>query len=94
LEDFIGLIDQCDLVVTGVTLAMHLAIGLGKKIVLFNNVFNPRKFELYSLGVIIEPKVLCIGCFKPSCTESCIEKNDPKRVFLACDILLKSKTTY
>ena len=36
-----------DLVVTAVTMAMHIALGLGKKLVLFNNIFNPHEFELY-----------------------------------------------
>jgi len=92
LEDFISLIDQCDLVVTGVTLAMHLAIGLGKKIALFNNVFNRHEFELYNLGEIIEPEVPCRGCFKPICNEPCMEKIDPKRVFQTCVKLLNIKT--
>jgi heptosyltransferase-2 len=91
LKDFIGLIDQCDLVVTGVTMALHLAIGLGKKIVLLNNVFNQYEFELYNLGEIIEPEVSCRGCFKPICDKHCMEKIDTKRVFSACERLLREK---
>lgn len=40
LSKFIDLVDQCHLVVTAVTMAMHLAIGLKKRTVLFNNIFN------------------------------------------------------
>jgi heptosyltransferase-2 len=43
-------------------MAMHIAIGLGKKLVLFNNVFNRNEFELYGLGTILEPEGGC-GCY-------------------------------
>ena len=46
LNKFINLVDQCDLVITAVTMAMHITIGLGKKIVLFNNIFNRHEFEM------------------------------------------------
>ena len=47
LRQFINLIDQVDLVVTSVTMGMHITIGLNKKIVLLNNIFNSREYELY-----------------------------------------------
>lgn len=39
LEDFVTLIDQCDLIATGVTMALHMALALQKKVVLLNNIF-------------------------------------------------------
>lgn len=75
LPAFIGLMDHCDLVVTAVTMAMHIALGLGKKLVLFNNIFNPHEFELYGRGVIMTPKQECTCFFQPRCTNSdfCME---------------------
>ncbi len=67
LETFINLVDQCDLVVTGVTMAMHITLGLGKKIVLFNNIFNKNEFELFGLGEIIEPDRECKCFYSPVC---------------------------
>jgi ADP-heptose:LPS heptosyltransferase len=67
LEKFINLVDQCDLVVTGVTMAMHITIGLGKKIVLFNNIFNSSEFELFGLGEIVEPDRKCKCFYSPIC---------------------------
>lgn len=67
LETFINLVNQCDLVVTGVTMAMHITIGLGKKIVLFNNIFNKNEFELFELGEIIEPERECKCFYSPVC---------------------------
>lgn len=67
LRQFINLVDQVDLVVTGVTMGMHIALGLGKKIVLLNNIFNRNEFELYGLGNIVEPDKECTCYFMPRC---------------------------
>lgn len=67
LDVFIALVDECDLVVTQVTMALHIAIAFGKRIVLMNNIFNPNEFELYELGEIVYPSKPC-GCyFTPNC---------------------------
>ncbi len=71
LNDFISLVNQCDVVVTGVTMALHIAIARKKKIVLFNNIFNRNEFELYGRGKIVEPDVECKGCFKPAADRDC-----------------------
>ena len=89
LDDFIGLMNQCDLVVTAVTMALHIAIGLKKKIVLFNNIFNKNEFELYGHGVIIEPDKGCKGCFKNVCDEACMEMITPEMVFENINCLMK-----
>lgn len=74
LQDFFCLMDRCELVVTAVTMAMHIAIGLGKKLVLFNNIFNRHEFEMYGLGEIITPGEDCEGCFKPTCATVCMDR--------------------
>ena len=84
--------NQCDLVVTGVTMAMHITLGLGKKIVLLNNIFNKYEFELYGLGTIIEPDKPCLCYFQPTCTNPeyrCMEHLPVKNVVAACDRLLR-----
>jgi heptosyltransferase-2 len=67
LKQFISLINEVDILVTGVTMGLHLGIGLRKKIVLFNNIFNPNEFELYGRGVIIQPEKECKCYFKGKC---------------------------
>jgi ADP-heptose:LPS heptosyltransferase len=81
LPTFLDLIDNCDIVVTAVTMALHLAIGLKKKIVLFNNIFNRSEFEMYGRGVILEPGKPCQCCFKNECSLPCMELIRPQRVF-------------
>jgi ADP-heptose:LPS heptosyltransferase len=75
LRTFIGLIDQMDLVVTAVTMAMHIAIGLRKPLALINNIFNPNEFELYGRGRILSPEQPCHCFFQPRCTAEsfCLE---------------------
>ena len=89
LRTFIGLVDRCDLVVSAVTMAMHIALGLGKQLVLLNNIFNRHEFELYGRGVIVEPEVKC-GCFfQPTCSQEqfCLETLRPAAVQAAVQAL-------
>lgn len=82
LDDFINLVNRCDLIVTSVTMAAHLAIALNKKIVLLNNTFNRNEFELYDLGVILEPKDKdCLGCYDNYCPEICMSSILPELVY-------------
>ena len=73
LDKFISLVDQCDLVVTAVTMAMHIAIGLKKKLVLFNNIFNKNEFYLYNRGIILEPEFDCDCFYNPVCPNNCMK---------------------
>lgn len=88
LHQFINLIEQCDLVVTAVTMALHVAIGLDKKVVLFNNIFNRHEFELYGLGEILEPGVACSCYYSPVCPNNCMQYITVDRVFASCTTLL------
>jgi heptosyltransferase-2 len=88
LRQFISLVNQCDLVVTAVTMALHIAIGLGKKVVLFNNIFNPHEFELYGQGVILEPEIECDCYYDPVCPNDCMRYIRVERVLQAIKELL------
>ncbi len=89
LSDFFCLVDRCELMVTAVTMGMHIAIGLNKKLVLFNNIFNSHEFEMYGLGEIISPGMECEGCFKQSCAETCMDRITVEDAFQAVQRLLK-----
>ena len=88
MEEFIILVDRCDLVVSAVTPALHIAIDLRKKIALFNNVFNKNEFEFYGRGKIIEPDVNCLGCYKLKCKKNCMGKITPQILLDAVEELL------
>jgi len=89
MENFLNLMNKCDLVVTSVTMAMHVAIGFEKKLVLLNNIFNKNEFELYGLGTILEPEDKdCLGCYKNTCDLECMSTISPNRILQAIDQLL------
>ncbi|HCV43460.1 MAG TPA: glycosyltransferase family 9 protein [Bacteroidetes bacterium] len=90
LQKFINEVDQCDLVVTAVTMAMHITIGLHKKIVLFNNIFNRDEFELYGRGEILEPEFDCPCYFSPVCPNDCMQYIYVDRVFKSVKRLLST----
>lgn len=80
LEDFIHLVNKCSAMVTSVTMALHLALALGKKIVLLNNIFNRHEFFLYNRGVILEPERGCLCCYKNYCENDCLNDITPETV--------------
>lgn len=93
LPKFINLVNQCDLVVTVVTMALHIGLGLKKKVVLLNNIFNKHEFEMFGLGTILEPEVQCECFFKNTCSRTqghCMEYLHPKNVLSAVQKLLPS----
>lgn len=91
LEGFIALVNQCDLVVTAVTMAMHLTIGLKKKIVLFNNIFNKHEFYLYNRGIILEPDFDCDCYYAAVCPNDCMQYLKAEKVFEAINELINDR---
>lgn len=82
LPEFINLIYQMDLVVTQVTMAMHITVALQKKMILMNNIFNPYEFELYNRGVIVAPSKPCECYFAGTCKygASCMKYLEPATI--------------
>ena len=85
LKQFVRMVGEIDLMVTAVTMAMHIAIGLKKRLVLFNNIFNAHEFELYGRGEILEPIPPCDQFFVAECKYHCMERIEPTRVFEAVE---------
>jgi heptosyltransferase-2 len=85
LGDFLHVVNLCDLVITQVTMALHIAIGLNKKVILMNNVFNRHEFYLYGLGKIVEPAKKCLGCYKNECSEDCMSLISPEQIMQAVE---------
>ncbi len=91
LDKFISLVNECDLVVTAVTMAMHIAIGLKKKLILFNNIFNKNEFYLYGRGEIIEPDPKCDCYYAPICPHDSMKNIYPDKVSKEVVSLLTEK---
>ena len=75
LEEFISITNNTDIIVTPVSMTMHIAIALKKQLMLFHNIFNIHEFELYGRGIIIEPTSGCDCYFGNSCVreKSCMK---------------------
>ena len=95
LPQFINLMYQMDLIVTQVTMAMHIAIALRKRIVLMNNIFNPYEFDLYGRGLIVQPDKQCVCFYRGTCKlgTSCMEDLPAKKVMEYVKLTLKGKNT-
>lgn len=91
LQEFIVLTSVCDAVLTAVSMMMHIAIGLRKPLVLFNNIFNKHEFYLYNNGVILEPSSGCDDFYGNACTRErhCMKDIPVDVVFSTIQKLIK-----
>lgn len=83
LGRFVELVDRCDVIVSQVTMCMHIALALGKKLVLMNNIFNRNEFELFGNGVIVEPERECKCYFGQKCSNdsyNCMDHIAPETI--------------
>lgn len=90
LGEFAALVNLCDLVVTGDTTALHLAIGLKKKVVA---IFGPTcapEIELYGRGEKILTPLSCGPCYRRRCDRSpnCMEAVPVEEVMARARALL------
>lgn len=65
-------VDRCEVVVTGDSLGMHIAIALKKHVVAWFGVTCPQEIELYGRGVKLLADVTCSPCWRSTCD------NEPK----------------
>jgi len=85
LSEFICIVSKCDVIVTAVSMTMHIAIGLEKSLILMNNIFNKNEFELYGRGEIIEPDSGCDCYYGTVCKRNnhCMLDLKPQKLFEA-----------
>ena len=67
LHDFFALVDLCDIVVSGDTLAMHTALGLKKKAVAIFGPTSSAEIEMYGRGTKIATPLKCACCYLTDC---------------------------
>jgi len=75
LGQFAALINLCEVVVTGDTTALHMAIGLKKKVVALFGPTCAQEIELYGQGKKIISPLPCVPCYRRSCdiSPNCME---------------------
>ncbi len=74
--------DLCDIVVSGDTLGLHIAVGLKKNIVGFFTISCEAEIDLYDRGSKVPADVECRPCWKKSCDREikCYQKVDVDKV--------------
>ncbi len=90
LREYFALVDLCDVVVTGDTLGLHAALGLGKKVVALFGPTSSWEIDLYGSGVAIVPELDCVCCYRGDCgkTPGCMDLIEPVEVHEALEGLL------
>ncbi len=75
LLDFAGIVALMDAIVTGDTLAMHMAIALEVPTVVIVGPTVPQEIAFYGAGRIVVSGADCAPCYKRSCdvTPSCMD---------------------
>jgi heptosyltransferase-2 len=67
LEEFFGVIDACDVVVSSDSLAMHIAIALHKPVVALFGSTSATEIELYDRGEKVITDFECSPCYLKQC---------------------------
>lgn len=90
LRQFAALLDLSSIVVTGDTLALHLALALDKKVVVLFGPTSHKEIDLYNRGLKIVPELGCIVCYKQECDLllNCMETISPDAVFTGIEQLI------
>ena len=83
LRFFSGIVGCCDLIVTGDTLALHIAIGLKKRVLLIIGSTCHQEIELYGRGEKIVSNFDCAPCYKSTCNKvpNCMDNVTAEQVF-------------
>lgn len=93
IPQFKGILDHCDLLVTGDTLAMHMALALKKKVVALFGSTCPQEIHLYGRGEKIVGEVPCAPCYLTECNQqdhmACMKKVSAEQVFETAVRLLR-----
>lgn len=91
LRDFAALIDICDIMITGDTLALHIALSLNKKVIALFGPTSSAEIELGKYGRAIFADMPCLVCYKLKCELSpdCMDKIGPEMVLNAIKEIIK-----
>jgi ADP-heptose:LPS heptosyltransferase len=87
LRRFASLVGACHLVITGDTLAMHIALALKCRTIVLFGPTSANEIEMYGLGEKIVPSMDCLSCYKPKCdfVPNCMDLISTEMVETAVD---------
>jgi ADP-heptose:LPS heptosyltransferase len=70
IRQYAAIVSRCDLVLSGDTLAMHVALAMGRKVVALFGPTSPWEIELFGMGEKIVPSLECVACYRRACERS------------------------
>ena len=84
-REFATLIQLCDVVVTGDSLALHIGLALHKRMVVLFGPTSETEVDLYGLGSKITAEMDCLCCYRQTCDKSpnCMEMIAVEKVYQA-----------
>lgn len=90
---FAGIVRECDVVLSGDTTAMHIAIAVKTPVTAYFASTCASEIELYGRGVKIVSGIECAPCYKKICPidEKCMSDMDPDVLFSAIKDVLSAK---
>ncbi len=93
VRDFAGIIGNLDLVVTGDTLAMHIAIGLRVPVLVIFGSTCHQEIDLYGRGGKIVSDFECSPCYRSTCPKevSCMQAIPAAAVYEAAARILVNR---
>ena len=85
IPQFQALLSRCDVVVTGDSLGMHLAIAEKRPVIALFGPTCAQEIELYGRGDRIVSPLPCVPCYRGSCERnvSCMDAIEPEPVVTA-----------
>jgi len=91
LPEFAYLVNQCDVLVTGDTAPMHIAMAMKVPVVVLFGPTSDREIELYGRGIKIVPNMDCLGCYNTKCDikPNCMDLIGVDEVFNGVKSLIK-----
>lgn len=78
LKEFSALVNNCSVIITADTLALHIAIAFKKPVVALFGPTCPQEIDLYNRGYKIVSDIDCEPCYKNKCDRelTCMDKID------------------
>lgn len=74
-QEFVAVVDQCDVVITGDTLALHVALARAVSVVAIFGPTCEQEIEMFGLGTKIVSGLDCGPCYRRQCqrTPTCMD---------------------
>ena len=92
--DFVALVERCRVVVTGDTMAMHVAIATAVPCVVLFGPTCAQEIELYGRGTKVQTSLSCAPCYRRSCDVSpnCMDDISLATVLAAVDRWVRERS--